>query len=237
MLVKLTGKALVVNPVPSLRRFTMITIQIGIYKITNLVTNKVYIGQTTNYHQRRIDHFKSSAINRRPIELHQDMHRLGADKFKMELLEKCGTNQLDDREKFWTDKYKKDHDLYNLVSGNPVYSEHNSIIQSKFMHDWNNEQWKNPEYRAERSKQSSEVQKKRLENPKYRQEKSRQLKQYTDSIKKKIAQYDKSGNLIKVYDGVRIAERETGIGSQEISAVANHKKYRKSAGGYHWEFV
>lgn len=215
----------------------MITKKIGIYKVTNLTDNKVYIGQTTNFHQRKIDHFKQSSINQRPIELHRDMQRLGTDHFKMELIEECSVDSLDDRERYWTEHYRLNHKLYNMVNGNPAYSEHNSIIQSEFMREWNKKQWANPEYRKEKSKWSSELQKERLKDPKYRGDKSRQLKKYTDSIKKRVAQYDMDGNLIKIYDGVRIAERETGIGSQRISGVANHKQYRKSAGGYRWEFI
>ncbi|MFJ6942823.1 MAG: hypothetical protein ACIRZV_08450, partial [Limosilactobacillus mucosae] len=62
-------------------------------------------------------------------------------------------------------------------------------------------------------------------------------KKYTDSIKKRVAQYDKDNHLIAIYDGVRVAERATGVSSQAISKVAKHQKYRKTAGGYRWEFV
>ena len=97
--------------------------------------------------------------------------------------------------------------------------------------------WRDPEYRKKKSIQSSKLQKQRLKDPKYLKEKSKQLKKYTDSIKKHVAQYDKDNHLIAVYDGVRIAERATGVSSQSISKVAKHQKYRKTAGGYRWEFV
>lgn len=215
----------------------MIERRTGIYKITNLTNNKVYIGQTTNFHQRKLDHFKKTAVNQRPINLHRDMKKVGVDKFSMTLLEECSVEGLDNREKYWTDRYSKDHEMYNIVSGNPSYSSHNKKIQSKKFTKMNKENWKNPEYRKMMSQKSSERQKKRLEDPKYLAEKSAQLKKYTDSIKKRVAQYDMNGNLIKIYSGVRVAERATGIKSRNISMVANHQKYRKSAGGYRWEFV
>lgn len=210
---------------------------VGIYKITNLTNGKVYIGQAKNFHQRKLDHFKKTAINQRPINLHEDMNKLGKENFEMTLIEKCDESQLDIREEYWTDVYKKDCDMYNIVSGNPSYSEHNSKIQREKFSKMNKINWENPEYRAKKSKQSSELQKKRLQNPEYLAEKSKQLKAHTDKLKKQVAQYDKEGNLIKVFDGVRIAERETGVDSRKISMVANHKKYRKSAGGYRWEYI
>lgn len=215
----------------------MIERRTGIYKITNLTNNKVYIGQTTNFHQRKLDHFKKTAVNQRPINLHRDMKKVGVDKFSMALLEECSVEDLDNREKYWTDRYSKDHEMYNIVSGNPSYSSHNKKIQSKRFTKMNKENWKNPEYRKMMSQKSSERQKKRLEDPEYLAEKSAQLKKYTDSIKKRVAQYDMDGHLIKVYSGVRAAERATGVRSRSISMVANHQKYRKSAGGYRWEFV
>lgn len=215
----------------------MIDKKTGIYKVTNLISNKVYIGQTTNFHQRKIDHFKASALNQCPLSLHSEMALIGKENFSMVLIEECGRDELDEKERYWTDLYKADHDMYNIVSGNPSYSEYNSEIQSERFTEMNKANWKDPEYRLRTSKRSSELQKKRLQNPEYLAEKSEQLKKYTDKIKKKVAQYDMDGNLVKVYDGVRIAERDTGVGSSLISAVAKHKKYRKSAGGYRWEYI
>lgn len=50
---------------------------------------------------------------------------------------------------------------------------------------------------------------------------------------KKVIQYDKQGNLIRIYDSITEAETITGI--RHISAVAcGHRKY---AGGYAWKFL
>lgn len=101
----------------------------------------------------------------------------------------------------------------------------------------NKRNWQNKEYRERHSKLSSQIQKERLKDPKYLAKKSQQLKKYTDSLKKRVGQYTKDGKLINTFDGVREAERATGINSRQISAVCLHKKYRKSAGGYRWEFI
>lgn len=52
---------------------------------------------------------------------------------------------------------------------------------------------------------------------------------------KKIAQYDKQINLIKIYDSIRQAERETGVDHSSISRCCKGKL--KSIGGYIWKYA
>lgn len=49
----------------------------------------------------------------------------------------------------------------------------------------------------------------------------------------RIYQYDLKGNLIKVYDGIKLAQKETGI--KNISAVC--RGVQKTAGGYIWRYA
>lgn len=51
--------------------------------------------------------------------------------------------------------------------------------------------------------------------------------------KKKIKQYDISGKLIKTYESMTQASKETGIPESNICCVANGK--RKTAGHYIWK--
>lgn len=53
---------------------------------------------------------------------------------------------------------------------------------------------------------------------------------------KKILQYDKNHNLIKSYDAIMDAERETGISNSKITACCKKHYGRKTAGGYIWEY-
>ena len=43
--------------------------------------------------------------------------------------------------------------------------------------------------------------------------------------------------LKKTFASTREAQRKTGIDCSQISAVCNHKKNYKTAGGYHWHYV
>ena len=54
---------------------------------------------------------------------------------------------------------------------------------------------------------------------------------------KKIAQYDKNNNLIKIYEAIIDAEKETGINNSKITACCKKHYGRKTAGGYIWRYV
>ena len=59
---------------------------------------------------------------------------------------------------------------------------------------------------------------------------------YANEItKKKVKQYDKNNKLIKIYESISEASRNTGIPIASISYCANKK--RKTGGGYIWHFV
>lgn len=211
---------------------------IGIYIIINNLNNKVYIGQSTNIHQRFIDHFKSSAINQRPYLLHKDIAKYGKENFSKKVLQYCDKRDLDAFEKKWIMEYRaRGEQMYNIIDGAPTNAKNMTEMRRKQFSRMNKRNWQDAEYRKKHSRLSSELQKRRLKNPEYLAKKTKELKQYTDSIKKLIGQYDMNGKLIKTFEGVREASRVTGISSSQISSVALHKKYRKSAGGYRWEFI
>lgn len=57
----------------------------------------------------------------------------------------------------------------------------------------------------------------------------------TKLFNKKIAQYDTDENLIKIYNCIRQAERETGVSHQTICACCKGKQ--KTSGGYIWIYM
>jgi group I intron endonuclease len=90
----------------------------GIYKITNLINNKCYIGQTNNIPRRWSEH--KSALNR---NLHHNEHlqkswlRYGEINFKFEVLEYCSLEDLNTLEEFYVSKFNSYKRGYNRTVG------------------------------------------------------------------------------------------------------------------------
>ena len=53
---------------------------------------------------------------------------------------------------------------------------------------------------------------------------------------KKVMQYDKNKNLIKIWDSVNEASKTLNIDDASISRCCLHYKYRHTAGGFIWEY-
>lgn len=72
-----------------------------VYKITNLINNKIYIGLTTKPHLTRFKEHKQLS-KRSNYAIHQAMRKYGVDNFKIDIIESC--NSLEDlviRESYW----------------------------------------------------------------------------------------------------------------------------------------
>lgn len=197
----------------------------------------MYIGASINILDRKTQHFKPYRINKYKdsLPLYQAIDEFGRENFSFEIIEETTADKLDEREEHYIKEFNSVKEGYNVVAtAHNMKDEEHKKVHGKFFSEWNKKQWQDEEYRKERSKHSSLVQKERLKDPEYLAEKSKQLKKYTDSIKKKVYQYDKQGNLVAEYNGTREAERKTGVNSQSISKVALGQ--RKTAGGFVWKY-
>ena len=74
---------------------------IGIYKITNLINQKIYIGQSIHIEQRWQEHCRNSSISL----LASAIKKYGKENFKFEIVEECKENELDEKEIFYIQKY------------------------------------------------------------------------------------------------------------------------------------
>ena len=84
--------------------------KIGIYRIRNLINNKVYIGSTKNMKLRWAKHKALLRHNK-----HQNTHlqsawnKYGEDAFVFEVIEECKTEDLISREQFFIDSLNPDY--------------------------------------------------------------------------------------------------------------------------------
>lgn len=76
----------------------------GIYKITNLLNGKVYVGQSQNVFERKIQHFTALRNgNHENREMQKDWNQNNRG-FRWDVIEFCPIADLNSREKYWIDK-------------------------------------------------------------------------------------------------------------------------------------
>lgn len=89
---------------------------IGIYKIQNKTNNKVYIGKSKNIMQRWATHEQSLKNgSHHSLELQEDYNKSGFSNFDFSALELCNKDQLNEKEKFYVDKYDSVKNGYNIA--------------------------------------------------------------------------------------------------------------------------
>lgn len=183
---------------------------IGIYKITNLINGKIYIGESINCYERISKH-KSKL--RKGIHdnchLQNSWNLYGENNFLFEVIEKCDKTDLLKREHFWCKE---------LLSHNREYgfnikptSEINKHLVSKETIE---------KIRISNTgKKVSEETKKKLSEINIGNTLSKDTIEKLKNSKKniKIDQYDRNGNFISSYKSIREAERQTGIMSKCIT--------------------
>lgn len=94
---------------------------IGIYLITNKINNKQYIGQSINIEKRVKEHFWKSTyqpdISYNSI-LHKAIRKYGKENFDWVILEECGVDCIDDKERYYIKKYNTLYpNGYNILEG------------------------------------------------------------------------------------------------------------------------
>jgi group I intron endonuclease len=93
----------------------------GIYKITNVNNNKVYIGRATNFLTRWRQHAKcgTGADNGAKVNLrlYEAMMAEGVENFTFEVIDPCAAEDQPAREKYWVEFYHSIEYGYNDKGG------------------------------------------------------------------------------------------------------------------------
>ena len=95
----------------------------GIYKITNTINNKVYIGLSKNIEDRWKTHKKRYKIeNDKEYEKHlyRSFRKYGIEAFTFEIIEECLEEELSNREIYWISYFDSYANGYNETPGGEV---------------------------------------------------------------------------------------------------------------------
>ena len=112
---------------------------IGIYKITNKINNKIYIGQSNDLKRRKnehrcIEHETNKSLKKAYI-------KYGLENFGFEVLEECKLQELNDKEKYWIELLKPQYNRTSGGDGSPnhkVSEETRKLLKQKGKEFWNN---------------------------------------------------------------------------------------------------
>ena len=94
---------------------------IGIYKITNKINGKIYVGQSIDIEERWKQHeYKAFNTNSNAYNsaIHQAFRKYGVENFEYQVIELCSVEELDEKEIYWIDKLDTlSPNGYNILPG------------------------------------------------------------------------------------------------------------------------
>ena len=96
---------------------------IGIYKITNTINNKIYIGLSSNIEERWKIHkkrYKIETDKEYEKHLYRSFRKYGLDAFTFEVIEECSVEELANREIYWISYYDSYANGYNETPGGEI---------------------------------------------------------------------------------------------------------------------
>lgn len=202
-----------------------------IYKITNKINGKVYIGKTMFSIQKRWqEHLKDSKKQRyekRP--LYNAINKYGEENFNVEQIEECEYNILNDRECFWIEYYGSFKNGYNATMGGDgkAYLDYELIYRTYLS-------VKNIKKTAELCNCSQDSVSYILEIHGINEE-QRKINGHK-CIMKPVAQIDiKTNEIIETFSSITEAEKKYPKAKRHITDVCKGK--RKTAGGYKWKYL
>jgi group I intron endonuclease len=106
----------------------------GIYKITNIINNKIYIGSAVNIKNRWARHIGDlSRKEHHSIKLQRSYDKHGIDSFKFEIIEECSKENLIIIEQHYIDLFDTYNNGYNCspIAGNTLGFKHSEESKKK----------------------------------------------------------------------------------------------------------
>ena len=202
-----------------------------IYKITNDINGKIYIGKTYNSIEKRFKEHCKDRLKRKCEQrpLYSAMNKYGIEHFYIELLEE--TDNPEEKEKYWIEYYGSFKSGYNATTGGDgkPYVDKDIIISL----------WEDGKTITEihnLTNYDNGTIRKHLENNGIT--KKERIFRKNEKTRKPVAMLDKSTEeVIQVFSTSTDAEKylQKPRGHQHISEVCKGK--RKTAYGYKWKYI
>lgn len=202
-----------------------------IYKITNNINQKPYIGKTVDSIQERWrEHIYEAFSHHSYFLIHQAMRKYGLDNFTIVELEQCSNDMLSEREQYWIKTINTHFEEgygYNMTHGGDGTLRYSD---KQILELWN------------KGFSSGEIAKILGATPSTISIRLKSLvgegaarQRRTEKNRKPVLQYDLSGNFIKAWNSVSEAEKGTNTSSGSITRCC--KKERVMASNSLWKYA
>lgn len=211
-----------------------------IYKISNDINDKLYIGKTAFSIEKRFKEHCADAFRQRCEKrpLYAAINKYGPEHFQISLIEECGDGVAEEREKYWIKFYDTYKNGYNATLGG----------DGKFLYDHKKIAKRLKEHSCAKDIARefnccidlvSDIAKKEGISLKQNEFNNELVKQ-----RKKVSAFDKAGHFVNSFISVTEAARQCSENKKcsklnssvrgHIAEVANGK--RKTAYGYIWKY-
>jgi group I intron endonuclease len=203
-----------------------------IYKATNLINGKVYIGQTV----RSLDERMREHLRHSKTAFDKALKKYGISNFRIETID-CATSidELNAKEKYWIDIYNAfGKSGYNMCEGggNTIGYHHTEeakrkmSVAKKQMYKGNENPFFGKKHTPKSKAKMSQTRTGRIITPEWKEH----ISQGSQS-KRKVHNIETD----EIFNSIREAADKYGVPPTHITRVCKGK--RKRTGGYHWEYV
>ena len=188
-----------------------------IYKCTNLINGKVYIGQTTRSLRKRRDNHIDRARNKSTSHFHRSMNKYGFENFKWEIIDSASSKEeLDFKESLHIKLFNTQQNGYNIADGGFTAGAHKQETKDKISKTMKGRPCKNAEFLH--SKEAIR--------------KGALSRSGIKSSQAKKVMCEETGD---VFELISWASKQYKISISGISCCLHGRQ--KTAGGFHWSFV
>lgn len=208
----------------------------AIYKITNKINGKIYVGQTSSTTEERWKgHKRAWHSTRRCPALYNAFDKYGIENFEVEEIEQCDIENLNEREIYWIKQYNSYEEGYNATIG----GDGNRRLDYFLIYNLWDAGLTTGEIGQRIGATKSGVAKalKGYENYTIEESEHRSAKRIGLATGKPIQQYTLEGEYITTFPNATVAAESLGKGRSESNNIRScaHGR-RKSAYGYKWKF-
>lgn len=165
-----------------------------VYKIQNIVSNKIYIGSTQDFNDRKAIHIYNLRHNIHPNKkLQYSWNKNGENNFQYEILEHCNVTELEEREEFYIHTLKPFYNIRKVCGTNRGLKHSKQTLEK--LRKRSEDLWKREEFRE---------------------------KMRTKGFKA-ILCYDSYGNFVREFESTKEASDELEIFPTNITSVLKKK--------------